>query len=319
MAGKAKYAWIDGEFVPWDEARVHVSTQTVLRGANVFEGVRAYWKAGDEELYVFKLPEHMRRLEQSMKVLRIRLPYGVDTIAEASVELLRRCEYREDIHFRPTVYVGQAAPGDDFGVTEKTFFGAFIIAVPRPQKEDLKTGLHVGVSSWQRISDHAMPPRVKAGANYLNSRFAAAQATADGYDSAIMLNERGKVSETPGSCVMLVRDGQVITPSVTDNILESITRATLIQLFKDELGLEVVQRDVDRTELYIADEIFECGSGHEVTPIVSVDRYPVAAGTPGSITRQIQEIYFKIVRGEMPKYNQWLRPTYAKSQQPIPA
>lgn len=317
MPATPRYAWLDGEFMPWDGAKIHIRTECVMRGANVFEGVRGYWSSRHSELYVFKLPEHMARLQQSMKVLRMQLPYSLDVIAEASMELLRRCELREDLHFRPTVYFGA---GEDFGTDpSKIFVGAFITAVPRPQKPTLDHGIHAQISSWQRINDHAMPPRVKAGANYLNSRLAQVQARVDGYDSAILLNERGKVSETPGSCVMMVRGARVTTPAVTDNILESITRETLIQLCQDELGIAVEQRDVDRTELYVADEMFECGSGHEVTPIVSVDRYPVGDGQKGPVSRRIQELYFAVVRGEMPKYRHWLRRTYAEAQEPIPA
>jgi branched-chain amino acid aminotransferase len=305
----ASLAWLDGKFVAWDDARVHVHTQCVLRGANVFEGIRAYWNSDEGELYVFKMPEHMARLAQSMKLLRIALPYPLEVVAEASIELLRRCAYREDVHFRPVVYIGESE--DNFGLDPRgTTIGAFIFALPRPQRPVLDSGLHVSVSSWQRITDASLPPRIKAGANYLNSRLAASQARIDGYDSTIILNERSKVSELPGSCMMMVRHNRLVTPPLTDNILESITRDTIIQFARDDLGMTVEERTVDRTELYVADELFECGSGEEITPIVSVDRQPVGDGMRGKLTRDIQDFYFAMVRGQNPKYRHHLVATY---------
>jgi branched-chain amino acid aminotransferase len=166
------------------------------------------------------------------------------------------------------------------------------------------------VSSWRRISDNVMPPRVKAGPNYHQSRMIIAQARVDGYEGAILLNERDKVSEGPYACLMIVRDGQPITSTITSGILESITRATLIELFAAELGLKVIEREIDRTELYIADEAFFCGSAAEILPITSVDRFPLGDGSVGPITRHIREVYLDVVRGKVPKYRHWLTPVY---------
>lgn len=301
-------AWIDGEFVAWDEARIHVRTEAVMRGVSVFEGIRAYRVANRDQLLVFRLEAHLQRLRQSMRVLRLPLPYEVEELGQALLELIRRCGFHEDIHIRPTVYAGE---GQSFGYTPEAIqVGAFITAIPMPQTTSLETGIAVCVSSWQRIADYSIPPRVKAAGNYLNSRLAHVQASVDGYDEAILLDSGGKVSETTGSCLMLVRGGRVITPRVTDSILESITRATLIRLLEDDLGIEVVEREIDRTELYMADEIFECGSGHEVRPIISVDRVAIGSGRRGATTQAIQEAYFDVVRGKIGKYGAWLTPVY---------
>jgi branched-chain amino acid aminotransferase len=304
-----RYAWLDGELVPWQDAKVHIRTEAVMRGASVFEGIRGYRSAGSDELFLFKLQAHLSRLQESMKILRMQLPYSVDRLGDALIELLRASSLHEDIHARPTVYFGE---GESFGYQPGSIqVGAFISAVPMPQTATLENGVAVAVSSWERISDHSMPPRVKSAGNYLNSRLAHVQAVVDGYDDAVLLDHDGKVTESPGSCLMLVRRGRVITPRVTDSILESITRDTLLQLLQNDLGIEVEEREIDRTELYVADEVFQCGSGYEIRPIVSVDRYPVKDGRRGSVTEALQSRYFDVVRGNVEDYRQWLTPVYA--------
>ena len=197
--------------------------------------------------------------------------------------------------------------------------GVYITAVPWPQPQALWDGVSACVSSWRRISDDTVPPRLKAGANYQNSRLAQTEAKVDGYDTAIILNQRGTVAEGPGACLMMVRDGKLATPPVTAGILESITRTTLMHLAARELGMDVVEREIDRTELYVADEVFMCGSGLEVLPITSVDRIAVGNGTRGSLTKRIQDVYFAAARGEMPAYRSWLTPVYAKAGVPAGA
>jgi branched-chain amino acid aminotransferase len=315
MAATSKYIWMDGQFVAWADAKIHVLSEAITRGISVFEGIRAYWGPETEELYVFRFAEHMRRLEQSMKVLRLSLPYDVATITDATIELIRRCGHREDTYIRPCVYVGEgeAHSADPSAV----FMGSFVTTVARPAGKILETGIKVGVSSWRRNDDQAMPPRVKASANYLNSRLAQTQAKADGYDSAILLTEGGKVSETPGACVMLLRDGEVVTPDVSSNILESVTRKTLCELIRNEIGLQVVERTVDRSELYLADEIWMCGTGQEVVPITAVDRMDVGNGQPGALTRKVQKLYFDVARGRVARYSSWLHPVYASKRENV--
>ena len=309
MAKKpAHYVWLDGDFVEWAEAKLHVSTDTVLRGANVFEGIRAYHDGSNGQMFVFRLREHVERLWQSMKVMRMTCPYSKEDLARACVEVVSRNDFHEDVHIRLVAYFGE---GPLFAFKrDEIVTGAFVLALPRPSSPGVRDGIACCVSSWQRLADHVMPPRVKAGANYQQSRLVSVQAHLDGYDSAIMLNERGKVSEGPGACLMMVRNGQPITPPVTADILESITRRTLMELFHSEMGLEVIERDIDRTELYIADELFYCGSGNEITPIISVDRYPVGEGSVGPISKTIQDIYFDVVRGQRAEYKHWCTPVY---------
>lgn len=306
--GKAEFIWLDGKFVPWADAKIHVLSEAVTRGISVFEGIRAYKGDRPRELFVFRLQDHMDRLAASMKVLRLSLSYDVSVISEAAVELVRRCGFTEDTYIRPSVYngEGEAHSADP----NRVFMGSFVTAISRSAAKAMETGVHGGVSSWRRVSDDAMPPRVKASANYLNSRLAQLQAREDGYETAIMLTRDGRVSEAPGACLMLVRKGEIITPSVTSNILESITRETLCLLAREELGLKVVERDVDRSELYLADELWMCGTGQEVVPIKSVDRRPVGNGEIGPIARKVQKLYFDVVRGRSEKYGHWLHPIY---------
>ena len=304
----AKFAWLDGEFVRWEDAKIHIRSEAVIRGISVFEGLRGYWNARKNQMFVFRSADHFRRLEASMKIIRLPLSYGTDVIEKAMLELIRRCELREDVHMRVNVYVGEGE--DHTSDPSKMFVGSFVTALPRPAKKTIKTGTHCVVSSWRRIDDQAMPPRAKVTGNYVNSRLAQVQARLDGYDTAIMLDQTGKVSETAGACVMLIRAGRVHTPSVTNSILDGITRDTLIELFQKELGLSVIERSIDRSELYLADEIIECGSGHEVSPIVSVDRTRIGSGEPGPLTRAIQEKYLSIVRGKQEQYSRWLTSVY---------
>lgn len=303
------YIWMNGEFIPWDDAKLHVTTDAVRFGSSVFEGMRGYWNDPEGQLYVFRVEDHLRRLSQSMKMMRMTLDYPLDDIREACVGLLAKNRLREDVHLTPTVY---------FGVGEGFFsykpgtvdVGAYVFAGPRKSILGSGQGIHVCVSSWTRISDRDIPPRIKAAANYQNGRLATVQAAEDGYDSAILLNEMGKVAEGPGACVFLVRDGTALTPPVTGGILESITRSTLIELFQKEMSVPVVEREVDRTELYIADEVFMCGSAFEVLPVFSVDRYLVGDGGVGPLTARLQTEYENVIRGKNPTYSDWVLPVY---------
>lgn len=301
------WAWLDGEFVRWDDCVLHVRTQALMTGASVFEGIRAYWDDSSEELYIFKLNEHLRRMEESAKIMRMR-PFNVSTLRSACIELLSRNEFREDVHIIPVAYVGFTADLNALGASCAD--GVFITAVPRPKSKGIQVGVRVGVSSWRRIADSAMPPRVKAAANYQNSRMAFAEARQNGYENAILLNDRGTVAEGPGACVMIVRHGTVVTPPVTAGILESLTRSTLLSLIKSELDVPAVEREVDRTELYVADEAYYCGTGHEITPIINVDGISIGNGEPGPLTRSLQDLYFAIARGRDERYSNCVTPVY---------
>lgn len=301
----AKYACVGGEIVPWDAAQVHMYSPAVKFGAGVFEGIRGYWNEDAEQMYVFRLREHLDRLHYSQVMMRYERIIDVDYIGEKTLELLRANEFRETVHIRPVVYVDGYGGSEAFGPVEMG-----VAAVPRPLPERVTDGCSAQVSSWERISDRAMPMRVKAHANYNNSRFAATQALVDGYDTALLLNRRGKVSEGPGMCFFMIRNGVPVTPSVTNDILESITRDTVLQLFREQLGLEPVERDVDRSEVPAAEEAFFCGTGWEITPMTSLDRIPIGDGSVGPITKRLQETYFNIVHGRTNLYPDWLTPVY---------
>ena len=310
MAAKdPSHAWMNGELIPWEKATVHVRTDAFMYGANIFEGIRAYASPDKQQLYVFRNGEHIDRLlNSSAKILRMQSRWTAEEIAKGTIDVLRADKVHEDVHIRPTIYFGV---GESYSFDpNKIEVGCVITAVERPSKPSLWSGISAKVSSWRRLDDDSMPPRVKAGANYLNSRYAMMDAAIDGYDNAILLNQRGKVAEGPGACLMMVRNGRVITPPVTAGILESITRATLMQLFEQEMGMEVLEREIDRTELYIADEVFFCGTGYEVQPITSIDRYQVGSGETGPIVKRMQEVYFEAARGQNPRYKDWLTPVY---------
>ncbi len=314
MPANAKYVWFDGAIVPWEDARVHVSTATVLRGANVFEGVRAYWNADERELYIFRNAAHMARLWNSAKIMRMAVPWTAEELTRAEIAVLRANAFEGTVWFRLTLYVGEgeesAWPPDQVRV------GGFILPRLAPHSAGISEGIDSCISTWTRIADTSVPPRVKAGANYHNGRLAVMEARMNGYSGQpILLNERGKVSEGPGACVFMVRGGRLVTVPVTSNILESITRETVLELARDE-GIPAEEREIDRTELYVADEAFFCGSGWEITPVNSVDRYPLGTGRPGPLTRRLQEVYFSVVEGRVPRDRGWLTPVYRTAKTP---
>jgi branched-chain amino acid aminotransferase len=309
MTGTPKWAWMNGKFMPWAECTLHIRTQVVMMGGSVFEGIRAYWNDEQRELYIFKMREHLERLRDSARVMRMQ-PIPVEELESVCVKLLELNEFREDVHLVPAAYLGY---GEGFLSLSKTRDeGVFVSAIPRPGGKWLEVGKNVRTSSWRRISDSSMPPRVKAAGNYLNSRLALQEAWQDGYDDTIILNDRGTVAESAGACVIMIRNGQVCTPPVTAGILESITRTTLIELFHERLGITVVEREIDRTELYYANEVFLCGSGMEVVPVVSVDRLTIGNGKKGETTEALQKIYFDIARGINPLHAEWRTPIYGR-------
>jgi len=319
MASTApRFAWMNGKVVPWDQCVVHGRSAGGFMGSNVFEGVRAYWNAQQGELFVFKHEEHLQRLGRSMKTVRMDVPFTLRDIGRGALDLLRANEFREDTHFIPVAFFGMGA--HNFNTVGPTVDnGVYITAIAWPQPAVLSNGVAACVASWRRISDDTVPPRLKSGANYQNSRLAQTEARVNGYDTAIILNHRGTVAEGPGACLMMVRDGKLVTPPVTAGILESITRTTLMDLAARELGMDVVEREIDRTELYVADEVFMCGSGLEVLPITSIDRIQIGEGARGSITKSIQDVYFAAARGENPAYRHWLTPVYAGAREPVGA
>lgn len=299
-ASKTRRMIVNGALVPFESATVHLMSPAMRYGLNVFEGLRGYWNADAGQLYVFRLPEHMARFSQSMKLLRFAPDFDVATVTEAIGELLRAEDHRAHCHIRATAYLD--------GIGEHHVPGPvswMVYAGPRPRNKKTETGIHAHISSWRRMSDNSLPPRIKCGANYANARLARFQAQADGYDDAIMLNEAGKVGEGPGACLFALRAGRLITPDVASGILESITRDTIIDLAAEQ-GLEVEERTMDRTELYAAEELFLAGSAAEVMPVVSLDRLTIGDGAVGPITRALQGAYFAAVEGRSHRERDWL-------------
>jgi branched-chain amino acid aminotransferase len=296
---------MNGRIIPYGEARVHVLSTAMKYAASVYEAMRAYWSDADGQLYVFRLREHLQRLRRSAEIARLPLPVALDRLHADTLEIIRANGFREDLHVRLMVFV----EADDGGLASREPVGYALAPIPTGRHFD-PTGLHVSVSSWQRTADNAIPPRVKAPANYQNSRLALLQARLDGYDDTILLNADGSVAEGPGYTVFLVRDERPITPPVTSNILEGVTRDTLLHLFREALGVEVLERDVDRTELYVAEEAFFAGTAAEVTPILSVDRHLLGDGTVGPLTAKVREAYFRAVRDGSASHPEWRTPVY---------
>jgi len=304
-----KFAYFEGKFVPFGEAKVSIMTHALNYGTGVFEGIRAYWNAEQEQLYVVRLRDHYRRLLQSTKVLRMQFELDVDQMSALTVDLLRREGYREDVYIRPLAYKANEMIGVRLHNLRDEFA---IFAVPFGKYIEQQEGAKVCFSSWRRNDDNAIPPRGKITGGYVNSALIKSEAMLNGYDEAIVLNADGHISEGSAENFFIVRGGKLITPPVSANILEGITRQLIIDLAKTEFGVETVERQIDRSEVYIADEAFFCGTGVEITPIGSVDQIPLGNGGVGPITRRISELYFRLVRGNEPRYMDLLTPIYQK-------
>jgi branched-chain amino acid aminotransferase len=298
--------WLKGEIIPLSEGKINVLSPTCQFGANVFEGLRAYWNSEDQQLYIFRLNEHTDRLQKSIKMMRFDSGLTSDFLVQSVIDIIKANNFKEDIICRQTVFLDGFGSWSSAGPIEM-FIAPMAQGRAYPNK---KNGIDICVSSWERISDNSLSPKIKMGANYMNSRAGLMEAVRNGYDSTIFLNNNGKVSEGPGACLFIVRDGKLITPPVTASILESITRNTIINITRDDLGLEVIERDIDRTELYIAEEVFMCGTAVEVVPILEVDRLKVGDGNKGKILKKIEDLYFKIVRGKIEEYKSWLTPVF---------
>jgi branched-chain amino acid aminotransferase len=279
-------AWLNGRLVPWHEATLHVDTLAVLGGLNAYEVMGAFWSESQRQLHLFRPQAHMERLAYSTKVMRIPLAFSFGEIVDGAVQLLREWDPHEDFGVRVVAYLGSGPLSTpDTGSVEA---GVFMIAKPSPS-EMRRSELHVATSKWIRLPDTAAPPRVKSGANYQNARLAQMQARIDGYDDAVILNAAGKVCELPLANLFAVRDGVLMTPTVTSGILEGITRRTILDAV-GRIEVDVIEREIDRSELYAAEEIFATGTLSGVTPVVSVDRYPVGDGRPGPITERIRTL-----------------------------
>ena len=298
----SRLVWFKERLVDVDKATVNILSPTSQYGVNVFEGIRCYWNHEHEKLFAFKLDDHIKRLFNSAKILRLKIKYDFDFMKKSFIETIKANKYREDVIARQTIFLDGFGSWSSSEPTEM-----FIAPIPKGRQFEAE-GIHCCVSSWERIVDNSIPPRMKSGTNYVNSRMAQIEAATNGYDSAILLNRGGKVSEAPGACVFIVRNGDLITPSITASILESITRKVILELAEKELKIKVIERDIDRSEMYISDEMFFCGTAAEITPVLSIDRLEINHGKRGWVTRELQTLFFKVVRGYMKNYDAWLTP-----------
>lgn len=300
------WVYLDGEYRRYADARLGLMTHALHYGTGIFEGIRAYWNAEHEQLFILQQREHYERMERSVRVLKLKIPISVDELCGITVELVRKNGFRQDIYIRPLAFKSS----EEIGVrlhNLKDSFGIYV--TPYGSYVDTDRGIRCMVSSWRRIDDNVAPARAKITGIYVNSALAKTEAMENGFDEAIMLNSDGHVCEGSAENLFLVRASRVITPPVQDNILEGITRQSLIGLLR-ELGIEVVERSVDRSELYVADEVFLCGTGAQIAPVIDIDHRPIGDGQAGPIATRLQGLYFDIVRGRNPKYADWLTSVY---------
>jgi branched-chain amino acid aminotransferase len=301
------WAFFRGEFVPLRDANINVMTHGFNYGTAVFEGIRAYWNAEEEQLFALELLAHYERIRASAGLLMMEVRQSPEELAEITVELLRRNGLREDVYLRPIVYkssetIGVRLHNLDADIT--------IFGVPFGQYIDTDGGIRAQVSSWRRTDDNAIPARGKITGAYVNGALAKSEAQLNGFDEAIVLTADGHVSEGSAENLFIVNEGVLLTPPVTDNILEGITRRRLMAIARDDLGIEVRERSLDRTELYTADEVFLCGTGAQISPVIEIDRRRIGTGRPGTVTKDLSRIYFDAVRGKVPAYRDWLTPVY---------
>jgi branched-chain amino acid aminotransferase len=300
------WAFFNGDFVPLREAKVSVLTHALNYGTGVFEGIRAYWNAEQGQLYGLHLMEHYRRLHKSCKIMRLDLEHSPERLVEITVELLRRNNFRQDAYVRPLVYKSD----EIIGVRLHDLHTAFtVFAVPFGTYIEIDRGISCGVSSWRRVDDNAIPARAKITGSYVNAAFAKTEAQEAGYDEAIVLTNEGHVSEGSAENLFIVRNGRLITPPVSDNILEGIVRQSIMRIAGD-LGIPLEVRSIDRTELYICDELFLCGTGAQLAPVTSVDHRPVGNGNVGPLTKQLSAVYFAAVHGNDARYKEWVTPIH---------
>lgn len=305
MSSEARLVWFKGNVVPVSEANISVLSPTAQFGLNVFEGIRGYWNETEQQLFLFRLDEHIERLFNSCRLIGIECPYSSADIISALEKVIQANGYREDVAVRVTVFVDGEGSWSNSSPVEM-----FVAPITRSRVAvDQVECLKACISTWERIDDRSLPPRVKAGANYINGRYAYLEAKAAGYDLPIMLDRSGKVSEGAGACLMMVKGGVLCTPPSSASILESITRDTLFALSRD-LNLECSIRTIDRSELYLAEEVFMCGSAAEITPVTKIDRFTIGNGEMGKVTSELLSLYRRVVQGLEPKYQSWLTPAW---------
>jgi len=297
------YAYFKGAIVPLSEAKIGVMTHAFNYGTAVFEGIRGNWNEAAGATYLFRVREHMERITQSAKILGLQMTDSVDRLCELAVELVERSGFTEDVYLRPMVYLS----GEVLGVRlHNVESDTLIFLSPFPAYLPETARCHT--STWRRVDDTGIPPRAKVTGIYVNSALAKTEAQANGFDEAIMLNANGHVSEGSGENVFMVRHGRIITPSPADNVLEGITAKSVIEIAQKELGIETIEREIDRSELYVADEVFLTGTAAHLTPVVEIDRREVGTGEIGPVTKKLSSLFYDVIRGKNERYSHWCTP-----------
>ena len=304
-----KFAYFRGKIVPYADAKVSVMTHALNYGTAIFGGVRGYWNEAEEELFLFRPEDHFQRLINSTRIFLMELELKRKELTQLVVELLQKEGYRQDVYIRPLAYFADEIIGVKLHdlQTELTIF-----SVPFDRYVSNDTGAHVTISSWRRVDDNMIPARAKVSGAYVNTALIKTDALRSGFDEALVLGQDGHITEGSAENLFMVRNGALITPPITDNILEGITRATVMELAEKELGLPVIQRSIDRTEVFICDELFLTGTAAQVTSITQVDHRPVGDGTMGAITAKLRQLYDDAVRGKLKNYRHWNHPVYEK-------
>lgn len=306
-------AFVGGEYVPLADAKISVMTHAFNYGTGTFEGIRGYWNAAEQQIFLFRVREHFERLHNSARILAIDLPYTADELGAICLEVVRRSGFYTDVYVRPIAYKS----GLGIGVSMTGVPDAFLMyCQPMGNYIEIDKGIRCCVSSWRRNGDNAIPPRAKVTGSYINSALAKHEAQVNGYDEAIMLTETGSVCEGSAENIFIVKNRTLITPPVSDGVLEGITRATLMELAQVELGVPSLERTIQRTELYTADEVFLCGTGAQISPVVEIDKRPIGSGVVGPLTQSLQHTYFDAVRGVSRRYAAWLQPVYERTAAP---
>jgi len=304
---KTDYIYFEGAIVPAENAKVRIKTHALQYGTGCFGGIRGYWNQKQEQLYLFRLKDHFLRLKKSAKILMMKPKHSIEELIELTLQLIKKNEWHEDIYIRPFLYKNALTLSPRLhDVTDDIA----IYTQPLGDYLPVDTGLRCKVSSWMRIPDNVIPTRAKASGGYINSALAKSEALLEGYDEAIFLDHSGNVSEGSAENLFIVREGKLITPPVTDSILEGITRRSLIEMVKKEFDFDVEERSIARTELYIADEVFFCGTGVQVAWIKEIDRRIIGNGSIGLVTHLIRDKYFNVVTGKFPAYKNWLTAVY---------
>ena len=297
------YCNFQKRIVPLEEAKVGVMTHAFLYGTAVFEGVRGNWSEERGQSLIFRPVEHFQRLKQSAHIMRISLPQSAEELTDICGQVVAATGFREDTYIRPIAYKSGEVIGPRLDGVEDDFI---VFAIPFGNYLDLDAGIRCQTSTWRRVSDVAIPARAKVNGLYVNSALAKTEAIENGYDEAIMLNDDGHVAEGSGENLVIVRHGKLITPARSDNVLEGITLESVFQLAREELGIEVIERSIARSELYVADECFLTGTAAHLSPVVEVDRRAVGTGGVGPITKKLQALFFDVIRGRNPKYADWV-------------